>query len=187
MSSVFLNLNSSSLDIDPGGFILPNQTLNKIKEATLLDYKLNLGVKIWYDTESPLTKGVLTTSVCLNEPKSRNCNTLLLFLVKSFPRGLQIISIPGPWKGIRNFIHPCLSLNNPVDPGLVDRTFLLFNYAEMDPDCVKSNRGPTIPQPPSNSSLEIEINSPKVKFHHPLFLRLKGLIKNLTILLFGPQ
>ena len=24
-----------------------------------------------------------------------------------------------------------------VDPGLLDRTYFLLNYAEMDPDCIK--------------------------------------------------
>jgi hypothetical protein len=33
-----------------------------------------------------------------------------------------------------------LSLNQcsiDLDPGLVDRTYILINYAEMDPDCLK--------------------------------------------------
>ena len=34
-------------------------------------------------------------------------------------------------------LNPC---SIDLDPGLVDRTYILLNYAEMDPDCLKVAR-----------------------------------------------
>jgi len=62
-----------------------------------------------------------------------------------------------------------LALNScsiDLDPGIVDRTYLLLNYADMDPDCIR-----TVAAPPttSNSNITVNITSPAVAmaFHIP--------------------
>jgi len=58
------------------------------------------------------------------------------------------------------------SCNIDLDPGIVDRTYLLLNYADMDPDCIR-----TVAAPPttSNSNITVTITSPAVAmaFHIP--------------------
>ena len=61
-----------------------------------------------------------------------------------------------------------LSLNScslDLDPGLVDRTHLLLNYADLDPDCVRGSPAP----PAAASNLTVTIHSPAVSlaFHVP--------------------
>ena len=67
-----------------------------------------------------------------------------------------------PVSTINLTLNPC-SLE--LDPGFVDRTFLLINYAEMDPDCIKTLIKPEAQE----SSLDIQISCPKLRigFHIP--------------------
>jgi len=62
-----------------------------------------------------------------------------------------------------------LTLNScsiDLDPGFIDRTYLLLNYADLDPDCIR-----TIAASPtsSNSNITVSITSPAVTlaFHIP--------------------
>lgn len=47
-----------------------------------------------------------------------------------------------------------------LDPGLVDRTYLLLHYSELDPDCVHGT--PSSSAPPSPASLVVTVSCPSV-------------------------
>ena len=60
-----------------------------------------------------------------------------------------------------------ISLSNPCkmdfDPGFVDRTFMLFNYADLDPDCISTVK------PPSIIADQQKINRLQIDFSCPKF------------------
>ena len=60
-------------------------------------------------------------------------------------------------------VAPC-SLS--LDPGLVDRTYLLLHYSEMDPDCVRS-LAPSPPSPSSSLATSLTCSSVSLQFHVP--------------------
>jgi len=70
-----------------------------------------------------------------------------------------------PVSSISLTLNPC---RLEIDPGFVDRTFLLFNYAEMDPNCLKSSMPPSL-DVATSANLDVQINcsSVKIAFHIP--------------------